>query len=40
MTLHSERNTATKWGGRKDEQDLSGEGSHVIQRRIIEIFLG
>jgi len=28
-------------GCRKDEQDLNGEGSlHVIQCRIIEIFLG
>ena len=40
-TPHSKRNTATKWGGLKDEHDLAREGLlYVIQRRHIEIFLG
>jgi len=39
--LHSKRNTVIKWGGWKDEQDLTREGPlHVIQCWHIKIFLG
>ena len=38
--LHSEGNTATERGSRKDEKDLTREGLlYVIQRQHIDIFL-